>query len=210
MGDRARAPLIRGALAVQGGVIVSMTAVASPLLALLGAVAFGAAVAVALVNALSLLQDSLAGGLRDLALSMFHLTLRAGLALSAVLSGIVADVLQPVRVPLLGTLQPGQTVLLATGSLAVLAAFAMPRTLKTPPADGHGRNLPDHPTLARAEPSQGRCATGPCTSPPTWSAAHGASGSASTRNWPWAAPVGSMTMMPGSDVVGMVVPQAFS
>jgi hypothetical protein len=103
VGDRARPPLIRSALAVQGGVIVSMTAVASPLLALLGAVAFGSAVTLALVKALSLLQDSLAGGLRDLALSAFHLTLRADLAVSAVLSGVVADVLGPIRAPLLGS-----------------------------------------------------------------------------------------------------------
>jgi len=146
VGDRARAPLIRGVLAVQGGVIVSMTAVASPLLALLGAVAFGSAVAIALVNAVSLLQDSLAGGLRDLALSMFHLTLRAGLAVSAVLSGVVADVLQPVHAPLLGTLQPAQTVLLAAGSLCMVAAFAMPRALGTP----RGRGEPSDPTPRRA------------------------------------------------------------
>jgi dTMP kinase len=139
--DRARPPLIRGALAVQGGVIVSMTAVASPLLALLGAVVFGCAVALALVNALSLLQDSLAGGWRDLALSAFHLTLRAGLAVSAVLAGVLADVLQPIRAPLLGTLQPAQTVLLAAGSLCLLAAFAMPRALAHP----GGRGEPSGP-----------------------------------------------------------------
>jgi predicted MFS family arabinose efflux permease len=136
VGDRARPPLIRSALAVQGGVIVSMTAVASPLLAMLGAVAFGSAVTLALLNALSLLQDSLAGALRDLALSAFHLTLRAGLALSAVLAGAVADVLRPTRMPLLGTLQPAQTVLLAAGSLCMLAAFAMPRRLATPRGGG--------------------------------------------------------------------------
>lgn len=141
VGNRARPPLIRGALAVQGGVIVSMTAVASPLLALLGAIAFGSAVALALINALSLLQDSLAGALRDLALSAFHLTLRAGLALSAVLSGVVADVLPPIRAPLLGTLQPAQTVLLAAGSLCMVAAFAMPRALGTP----RGRGEPSGP-----------------------------------------------------------------
>jgi hypothetical protein len=79
----------------------------------------------ALINAIGLLQDSLTGAARDLALSAFHLTLRGGLALSALLAGAAADLVGRVRIPGIGVLRPEQIVLLAAGTIVILSGFAI-------------------------------------------------------------------------------------
>jgi hypothetical protein len=103
-------------------------------LTLIGAAVFGAAVTAALINAIGLLQDSLSSGMRDLALSAFHLSLRGGLALSALLAGAAADLIDPLRIPLFGTLRPEQLVLLGAGSIVVLSAFVIRPALKRAPS----------------------------------------------------------------------------
>jgi MFS family permease len=125
LANRVRAAQLRVAVVLQGAMIVSMILVAILPLTLVGAAVFGAAVTVALINAIGLLQDSLAGGKRDLALSAFHLSLRGGLALSALLAGGAADLLNPLRIPLFGVLRPEQIVLLAAGSIVVLSALVI-------------------------------------------------------------------------------------
>jgi MFS family permease len=125
LADRARAWQLRVAVILQGAMIVSMTLFAMLPLTLVGAAVFGAAVTAALINAIGLLQDSLTGGERDLALSAFHLSLRGGLALSAVLAGAAADLVEPIQIPIFGTLRPEQLVLLGAGAIVVLSAFAI-------------------------------------------------------------------------------------
>jgi hypothetical protein len=125
LSGRARAAQLRVAVALQGAMIVSMTIVAILPLTLVGAAVFGAAVTSALINAIGLLQDSLSGAERDLALSAFHLTLRGGLALSALLAGGAADLVGRLRIPGLGELRPEQIVLLAAGTIVVLSGFAL-------------------------------------------------------------------------------------
>lgn len=125
LSGRARAAQLRVAVTLQGAMIISMTIVAILPLTLVGAAVFGAAVASALINAMGLLQDSLTGGARDLALSAFHLTLRGGLALSALLAGAAADLVGVLRIPGYGELRPEQTVLLAAGTVVVLSVFAL-------------------------------------------------------------------------------------
>jgi hypothetical protein len=102
-----------------------MTLVAILPLTLVGAAVFGAAVASALVNAMGLLQDSLTGAERDLALSAFHLVLRGGLALSALLAGAAADLVGDLPIPGFGLLRPEQIVLLGAGTIVVLSGFAL-------------------------------------------------------------------------------------
>ncbi|HEX6472157.1 MAG TPA: MFS transporter [Streptosporangiaceae bacterium] len=130
LAGRARDRQLRVAVALQGATIVSMTIIAMLPLTLVGAAVFGAAVTSALLNAIGLLQDSLTGAARDLALSAFHLTLRGGLALSALLAGAAADLVGRLRVPGIGLLRPEQTVLLAAGVIVILSGFAL-----RPPSD---------------------------------------------------------------------------
>jgi MFS family permease len=125
LSGRARAVQLRVAVALQGAMIVSMTLVAILPLTLVGAAVFGAAVASALVNAMGLLQDSLTGAERDLALSAFHLVLRGGLALSALLAGAAADLVGDLPIPGFGLLRPEQIVLLGAGTIVVLSGFAL-------------------------------------------------------------------------------------
>ena len=125
LSGRARAVQLRVAVALQGGMIVSMTIVAILPLTLIGAAVFGAAVTCALINAMGLLQDSLTGAERDLALSAFHLTLRGGLALSALLAGAAADLVGRLQISGLGVLRPEQIVLLGAGTIVVLSGFAL-------------------------------------------------------------------------------------
>lgn len=125
LSGRARAAQLRVAVALQGAMIVSMTIVAVLPLTLVGAAVFGAAVTSALVNAMGLLQDSLSGAERDLALSAFHLTLRGGLALSALLAGAAADLVGRLHLPGFGLLRPEQIVLLAAGTIVILSGFAL-------------------------------------------------------------------------------------
>jgi len=125
LSGRARAVQLRVAVALQGGMIVSMTIVAILPLTLVGAAVFGAAVTSALINAIGLLQDSLTGAERDLALSAFHLILRGGLALSALLAGAAADLVGDLPIPGVGLLRPEQIVLLGAGTIVVLSGLAL-------------------------------------------------------------------------------------
>ena len=125
LSGRARAAQLRVAVALQGAMIVSMTIVAILPLTLVGAAVFGAAVTSALINAIGLLQDSLTGAERDLALSAFHLVLRGGLALSALLAGAAADLVSDLPIPGFGLLRPEQIVLLGAGAIVVLSGFAL-------------------------------------------------------------------------------------
>jgi MFS family permease len=125
LSGRARPVQLRVAVALQGAMIVSMTIVAILPLTLVGAAVFGAAVTSALINAMGLLQDSLTGAERDLALSAFHLVLRGGLALSALLAGAAADLVGDLPIPGFGLLRPEQIVLLGAGTIVVLSGFAL-------------------------------------------------------------------------------------
>jgi predicted MFS family arabinose efflux permease len=150
LSGRARAAQLRVAVALQGATIISMTIVAILPVTLVGAAVFGAAVASALINAMGLLQDSLTGGARDLALSAFHITLRGGLALSALLAGAAADLVGVLRIPGYGELRPEQTVLLAAGIVVVLSVFALrPRAGEAGKAVEAGSSSP---VTDRAEP----------------------------------------------------------
>lgn len=136
LSGRARAVQLRVAVALQGATIVSMTIVAILPLTLVGAAVFGAAVTSALMNAIGLLQDSLTGAERDLALSAFHLVLRGGLALSALLAGAAADLVRDLPIPGFGVLRPEQIVLLGAGGIVVLSGFALrPVTGSAAPGD---------------------------------------------------------------------------
>jgi dTMP kinase len=117
---------IRLAVAVQGLVTAAMGVLATVGWAFAGAVVFGAGATAALVSAVTLIQETLAGTRRTLALTAFHAALRFGLAGSAMIAGAAADVVGRFPADGLGTVAPARAVLVASG-LVVLAGSAIIR-----------------------------------------------------------------------------------
>jgi MFS family permease len=113
------------ALVVQGGVIATMSLAPTIGFALLGALGFGALSALVLALAMELLQDEVGDRDRVLAFAVFHVVIRAGLAVAAIGAGVADDLLDEVQWPLVGHLASSQVVLLSSGLLVVaVAAFA--------------------------------------------------------------------------------------
>jgi hypothetical protein len=141
---------IRVAIATQGLVIAAMGAVASELLAYGGAVLFGAAATSALVGALTYIQEGLSGFVRNLALTAFHATLRAGLAVAALLAGAAADLLRRLDAGLLG-FDPIQVVLMGSGVVVFSGVFF----IRTPgPEGGDEDGLADTPETTGVDESK--------------------------------------------------------
>jgi predicted MFS family arabinose efflux permease len=129
---------MRLSLAVQGAVVAGMSLSPSTLFALGGAVAFGAATAATLTTAMSMLQTQLENEERVMAFSVFHVSIRAGLAVAAVAAGVAADLIGGVRWPGVGHLPPTRTILLLSGLLVLISAAAT-RLPQRPSADTAGR-----------------------------------------------------------------------
>lgn len=117
---------LRFSVATQGAVIAVMSVLDTVSLAFPAAVVFGAVTAVALVSALSLVQDLLDGTELALALTALHITTRFGLAVAALLAGAAGDLIGLIRLDGFATLAPAQAVLLASG-LVVGASAALVR-----------------------------------------------------------------------------------
>lgn len=132
---------VRLGAAVQGTVISGMGLLATIPLAFLGAVIFGTAATVALVSAVTYLQESLAGVRRDLALTAFHAVLRFGLALAALVAGAAADAVGTVGLGPLGQVAPARLVLIVSG-LVVAAGGLFVRPAAPEPAGRAGAGRP--------------------------------------------------------------------
>ncbi|OLT38259.1 hypothetical protein BJF79_27610 [Actinomadura sp. CNU-125] len=119
---------IRTGTVVQGVVIALMGLLGSVGWSFAGAVLFGAGATSALVGGITYLQERLGGSDRNLALTAFHATLRFGLALAALLSGLAADLLDGADATPFG-MAPAQFVLMLSG-LVVLAGTFLVRSPK--------------------------------------------------------------------------------
>jgi hypothetical protein len=115
---------VRWSVIAQGALVAGMSLAPQLGVAFLAAVGFGAATAVTLTLAMSAVQTNLAGEERTLAFTAFHVLLRGGLALSALLTGVAADVLRSISWPLVGPVAPARTVLFLSGTLVVVVAAA--------------------------------------------------------------------------------------
>jgi MFS family permease len=125
------------------GAIVGLFSLAPAIgFAFLGAVAFGAAAAWSLASGMGTLQSMLDGPERILAFAAFHIVIRSGLALAAVIAGAAGQLLGDVDWPGLGTLEPSRVVLLCSGAVVMLSAFRVRM-----PAVGGNRSSAD-----RAQP----------------------------------------------------------
>ena len=92
-------------------------------LAFLGAAAFGAAAAWTLASGMGVLQSRLEGNERVLAFSAFHVVIRCGLAVAAIGAGVAGELVDGVRWPIVGTLEPARLVLFWAGILVLLSAM---------------------------------------------------------------------------------------
>lgn len=123
---------IKLAIAAMGVVLAFMSLASGIILAYLAAVPFGAAAASALIASVTYLQEALAGERRVLGLAVFHVALRVGMSVAAIGGGLLAQVLAPVRLPVVGSLRPAALVLFGAGLTMIAGAILMPGRL-------HGR-----------------------------------------------------------------------
>lgn len=121
--ERRDLALVRTLLILLGGVVATMSQAPAIGLALLGAIGFGGLCAMVLATSMELLQQHLGDRDRLLGFAVFHVVIRAGLALAAIGAGIASDVLDRVSWPLLGRLDSSQVVLLSSGLLVVAVAL---------------------------------------------------------------------------------------
>jgi predicted MFS family arabinose efflux permease len=125
--ERRDLTLIRTLLILLGAVVATMSQAPAIGLALLGALGFGGLCAMVLATSMELLQQHLGDRDRLLGFAVFHVVIRAGLALAAIGAGIASDVLDRVSWPLLGRLDSSQVVLLSSGLLVVAVALVAGR-----------------------------------------------------------------------------------
>lgn len=114
--------LIRGGVATMGIVLMVMSVLSNLWLAYGMAVLFGAAASTALVGGISYLQHHLAGRHRVLGFTAFHVILRFGMAIAAIVAGIAVDRVGPARWPLVGNVSPTSQVMFAAGVFVALGA----------------------------------------------------------------------------------------
>jgi predicted MFS family arabinose efflux permease len=125
--ERRDLALIRTLLILLGAVVATMSQAPAIGLALLGALGFGGLCAMVLATSMELLQENLGDRDRLLGFAVFHVVIRAGLALAAMGAGIASDLLDRVSWPLLGRLDSSQVVLLSSGVLVVAVALVAGR-----------------------------------------------------------------------------------
>lgn len=105
-----------------GGVVAFFSLASSVWLAYIGATAFGAAAAYSLASGMGALQSRLEGDQRVIAFAAFHVVIRLGLSMAAIGAGVAGDLLNDVKWPFVGRLEPSRVVLLSSGLLVVLAS----------------------------------------------------------------------------------------
>ena len=138
--ERRDLALIRTLLILLGAVVATMSQAPAIGLALLGALGFGGLCAMVLATSMELLQENLGDRDRLLGFAVFHVVIRAGLALAAIGAGIASDVLDRVTWPVLGRLDSSQVVLLSSGLLVVAVALIAGRpggAVAEPTAEHH-------------------------------------------------------------------------
>jgi predicted MFS family arabinose efflux permease len=119
-------------VAAIGAIVAAFSLAASVGLADIGALAFGAAAAFTLASGMGAIQSRLDGNERVLAFAAFHVVIRLGLGVAAIVAGLAGDLLhdggwlRDLHWPLVGVLEPARVVLLASGVL-VLAVSGLVR-----------------------------------------------------------------------------------
>ena len=115
----------RNGVAAIGAIVTAFSLASSVELACLGALAFGAAAAFTLASGMGAIQSSLDGHQRVLAFAAFHVVIRLGLGVAAIGAGLAGELLDDVRWPVVGHLEPARVVLLGSGLLVLLVSALM-------------------------------------------------------------------------------------
>jgi hypothetical protein len=147
----------RGGVLALGAIVASFSLSPTIAFALLGAAAFGAAVAWTLASGMGAIQSRLAGRERILAFAAFHIVIRSGLAVAAVGAGAAGEFVGAVDWPLFGRLEPTRLVLFCSGIVVALSALLV-RESSSPPAPTPPPPAPARPTAPTDVPPKGaRC-----------------------------------------------------
>ncbi len=112
----------RVGVAAIGAIVAAFSLASSVGLAYVGALAFGAAAAFSLASGMGAIQANLDGTQRVLAFAAFHVVIRLALGVAAIAAGLAGDLLDDVRWPLVGHLEPARIVLLGSGVLVLLVS----------------------------------------------------------------------------------------
>ena len=131
---RKRDPLFETRLGVAaiGGIVAVFSLAGNIWIAYVGALAFGAAASFTLASGMGALQSRLDGTDRVLAFAAFHVVIRVALSLAAIGAGVAAQLLNDVRWPFVGQLEPSRVVLLSCGLLTVLASMLVSERVASP------------------------------------------------------------------------------
>jgi predicted MFS family arabinose efflux permease len=105
-----------------GAVVAAFSLAPTIWLASVGAAAVGAAATWTQASGQGGVQTPLDGPERVLGFSAFHVVIRFGLALSAIVAGAAGELVSNVRWPVVGTLEPARLVLFCAGVLVLLTA----------------------------------------------------------------------------------------
>jgi hypothetical protein len=138
-------------VAAIGGVIAFFSLAATVWIAYVGAAAFGAAAAYSLASGMG--AD---GNDRVIAFAAFHVVIRLGLSLAAIGAGVAGDLLDEVKWPWIGRLEPSRVVLLCSGIVVILASSLV--RLREPAA--LAADAKAHPVSA-GQPQAGQAPAGP-------------------------------------------------
>jgi hypothetical protein len=145
----------RGGVLALGAIVASFSLSPSIGFALLGAGAFGAAVAWTLASGMGAIQSRLAGRDRILGFAAFHIVIRSGLAVAAVGAGAAGEFVGAVHWPLFGRLEPTRLVLFCSGIVVALSALWVRESSASPAAKPPA---PEGPIAdADAPPKGARC-----------------------------------------------------
>jgi MFS family permease len=110
---------VRVAVLIQGATIAFMSLVDRLVPTFLGAAGFGAMTAITLAAGMSALQERLSGEDRVLAFAAFHVVIRVGLSVAALIAGGANDLLAAVTFPVLGSVEPARMILVCAGALVL-------------------------------------------------------------------------------------------
>jgi dTMP kinase len=135
LADNEALATIRVAVFIQGATIAFMSLVDRLVPTFLGAAGFGAMTAITLAAGMSALQEHLSGEERVLAFAAFHVVIRVGLSLAALVAGGANDLLRAVTFPILGSVEPARMILVCAGVLVLLSGLLV-HPLPAQQADG--------------------------------------------------------------------------
>jgi MFS family permease len=145
-----------GVLAL-GAIVALFSLSPTSAFALLGAAAFGAAVAWTLASGMGAVQSRLSGRDRVLAFAAFHIVIRSGLAVAAVGAGAAGEFVGAVRWPVVGRLEPTRLVLFCSGIVVALSALWVRESSAPAATPAFTGEVADAIAEADAPPKGARC-----------------------------------------------------